>query len=169
MNSALTVSTSMTWLDAKLTTNACRYGNAGALCNNSAGVADPAAAPIANAGTPLPASKLRGNLIARYMFKVADLPAHLQGALVGQSAILAQPPSVTPGALQAGNPPGYATLDLTAGLGRGTWSTEVYVKNAFDERGQQFRFYFCSLPTCNQLVVGPIPPRILGVSFRQRF
>jgi outer membrane receptor protein involved in Fe transport len=169
MNSELTVTTSMTWLDAKLTTNACRYGNAGALCNNSAGVADPAVAPIATAGTPLPASKFRGNLIARYMFEVADFAAHLQGALVGQSAILAQPPSITPGALQARNPPGYATLDLTAGLGRGGWSTEVYVKNALDERGQQFRFYFCSLPTCNQLVVGPIPPRILGVSFRQRF
>jgi outer membrane receptor protein involved in Fe transport len=64
--------------------------------------------------------------------------------------------------------PGYGILDLAAGIGHASWSTELYVKNAFDQRGEQARFTVCGVPTC-PLAVIPIEPRIFGISFGQRF
>ena len=165
---ALTLSASATWLDARLTANACRYGAAGSICNNSAGLPDPGVPPLAESGFPLPASKFKGSMIARRTFNIRDLAAYIQAAVAGQSSLPTGLPSVN-GGLQAGNAPGYASLDLSAGLARGALMGELYIKNVFDERGQANRGLFCGLPTCNQLFVLPIPPRTIGISFRQRF
>jgi outer membrane receptor protein involved in Fe transport len=156
---SLTLSGSATWLDAELTEDACRYGYSGSSCNNEEGVADPTVPPVARAGTPLPTSRFKGNLIARYTFDIADLEAHLQAAMVGQSAVLATPTQT----------PGYATLDLAAGIGHLGWSTELYVRNAFDRRGEQARFDLCGLPDCTDMVIIPIVPRTVGLTFRRRF
>jgi iron complex outermembrane recepter protein len=165
---ALTLSASATWLDAKLTADACRYGETGSVCNNSSGIPDAHVLPIAESGFPLPASKFKGSVIARLAFNVKDLAAHVQAAVAGQSSLPTSLPSVN-GGLQAGSAPGYASLDLLAGLVRGGLLGEVYIKNLFDKRGQENRGLFCGLPTCNQLLVLPIPPRTIGVSIRQRF
>ena len=165
---ALTLSASATWLDAKLTANACRYGETGSICNNSAGLPDPGVLPLAESGFPLPASKFKGSVIARRTFNLRELDAHIQATVAGQSSLPTSLPSVN-GSLQAGNAPGYASLDLLAGVARGGVMGEFYIKNVFDERGQANRGIFCSLPTCNQLFVLPIPPRTIGISFRQRF
>jgi len=165
---ALTLSASATWLNARLTADACRYGESGSSCNNSAGLPDPSVQPLAESGFPLPASKFKGSVSARLAFNVGDLAAHIQATVAGQSALPTSLPSVN-GGLQAGNAPGYASLDLSAGLAHGGIMGEVYIKNAFDERGEENRGLFCSLPTCNQLFVLPIPPRTIGISFRQRF
>ncbi|MFI4869713.1 MAG: TonB-dependent receptor [Steroidobacterales bacterium] len=164
----LTLSAAVTWLDAKLTANACVYGNAGSLCKNSAGVADPTVLPAATAGDPLPASKFKGNLIARYAFKIGDLRAHAQAAAVAQSSLPTGLPSVG-GGLQAGNAPGYASLDLSGGLGHDGWDSELYLKNALDSRAELNRALICGLPSCSQLYVMPIPPRTIGMTFRQKF
>jgi outer membrane receptor protein involved in Fe transport len=157
---SLTLSGSATWLDAKLTTDACRYGYSGSTCRNAEGVADPTVPPVARAGTPLPASRFKGNLIARYTFDVGDLAAHLQVAGVAQSEVFTTPITT----------PGYASLDLTAGVGHRGWSTELYVRNALDRRGEQSRFDLCAgLGTCMEMVVLPIAPRTVGLTFSQRF
>jgi iron complex outermembrane receptor protein len=156
---SLTLSSSATWLDAKLTTDACRYGYSGSTCKNAEGVADPTVAPVARAGTPLPASRLKANLIARYTFDIGDLAAHLQAAAVAQSEVFTAP-TITPG---------YASLDLTAGIGQRGWSTELYVRNAFDRRGEQARFDLCGLPDCTEKLIVPIAPRTVGLTFAQRF
>lgn len=165
---ALTLAASATWLDARLTANACRYGDTGMLCNNSAGMPDPSLQPLAASGFPLPASKFKGSLIARLAFNIRDLAAHIQATVAGQSSLPTSLPSVN-GSLQAGDAPGYASLDLSAGLARGGAMGELYIRNVFDERGQENRGLFCGLPTCNQLFVLPIPPRTVGIAFRQRF
>ncbi|MBS0578111.1 MAG: TonB-dependent receptor [Proteobacteria bacterium] len=165
---ALTLSASATWLDAKLTANACRYGETGAICNNSAGIPDPGVLPLAISGSPLPASKFKGSVMARHSFTVRNLAAYVQGALAGQSSLPTNLPAVD-GGLQAGSAPGYASLDVLGGMARGGLLGEVYVKNVFDRRGQENRGLFCGLPTCNQLYVLPIPPRTIGISLRQRF
>jgi iron complex outermembrane recepter protein len=108
----------------------------------------------------LPGPKRKGNLILRYTCKVRDFAVHIQAAGFAQSAVLAAPLLVTTG---------YASLDLAAGIGRGSWSADPYVKNAFDGRGQQDRFLPCGLSTCTQLIVIPIVARIAGISFRQKF
>lgn len=164
----LTLSVSATWQDAKLTADACQYGETGSVCNNSTGAPDSSVLPLAESGFPLPASKFKASLIARWTFNVRDLAAHIQAAVAGQSSLPASLPSVN-GSLVAGNAPGYASLDLSAGLGRGRLMGELYIRNVFDERGQENRGLFCGLPTCNQLFVLPIPPRTIGVSLRQRF
>jgi outer membrane receptor protein involved in Fe transport len=155
---ALTLSSSVTWLDAKLTTNACRYGNAGSLCNNSMGVADPSVQPVAVAGAPLPVSGFKGNLIARYSFMIGKTEAHTQAAWVAQSAVKAPPAPA----------PGYGSVDLTAGVSRGKWTTELYMENVFDERGPQAEFNLCSFHVCSQISV-LIVPRTVGVRFGQKF
>jgi len=156
---ALTLSGAFTWLDATLTSQLCRYGNAGALCNNSSGVADPTVAPLAVSGSPLPSPRRKGNLIARYTFRVRDLDAHLQAAGVAQSAITVQLPNAV----------GYGSLDLAAGVGRSNWSAEFYVRNALDSRAAEERFAPCGVSTCTQSVAIPILPRAIGLSFNQRF
>jgi iron complex outermembrane receptor protein len=158
VNDGLTLSASATWLDAKLTANACRYGNAGSLCNNSTGVADPLVQPVAATGTPLPASRLKGNLIARYTYPIGEYVAHAQAAWVAQSSITGPPQSA----------PGYGTLDLTAGLSRANWTANLYVENVFDERGPQAEFTLCSFEFCPQIAI-PIVPRMVGLRFGQRF
>jgi iron complex outermembrane receptor protein len=163
----LMLSAAATWLDARLTANACTYGSAGALCNNAQGVPDPTVLPAGTDGQRLPAPPFKGNLIARYTFALGGFTAHVQGAEVALSSAPPQLPA-PPGGLQPGNMPPYFSLDLASGLGRGSWTSELYVKNVFDRRGEENRFYLCNAPSCNQLFVIPIPPRTIGVTFRQR-
>jgi outer membrane receptor protein involved in Fe transport len=154
----LTLSASATWLDAKLTDNACRYGAAGSVCNNSAGVADSSVQPVATAGAPLPVPRVKGNVTVRYNFVIGEFEAHAQAAGVVQSAVRAPPMPA----------PGYGSLDLGGGLGHGNWTTELYVKNVFDERGPQGEFRLCGVPNC-PLAEIPIVPRTIGVRFGQKF
>jgi len=164
----LTLTAAATRLDANLTGNACLFGNAGSLCRNADGEADPSQAPLARAGDPLPAPRFKGSLIARYSFPLTGFQAHMQEALSGQSATLAQPPGVN-GGLQAGDPRSFTVLDLSAGLGRSSWEGELYVKNALDRRAQLGKGYPCGYPTCNQLFVLTNAPRLVGISFNQKF
>ena len=168
ITSGLTLSAAATRLQANLTSNACLYGNAGSLCRNSGGATIPQVAPLANAGDPLPAPQFKGSLIARYAFPLDRYQGHLQAATSGQSATLAQPPSVN-GGLRAGNPPSFTVVDLAAGIGHSSWEGELYVKNALDRRAQLGKGYPCGFPTCNQLFVLVNAPRLVGISFNQKF
>jgi len=168
VTSGLTVGGAGTWLDARLTANACQYGNAGSDCRNSAGIADPAVLPVASAGDQLPAPKFKGNLVTRYTFAVGSLGAHVQVAAVTVSALPTGIPSIA-GGLRAGNSPPYTSVDLTSGLSADAWEGELYLKNALDRRGEENRGLPCSVATCDQLFVMPIPPRTIGVSFRRTF
>jgi outer membrane receptor protein involved in Fe transport len=158
----LALSGALTWLDARLTRSACRYGYTGPYCNNEHGVADATVAPVAPAGTRLPSPRLKGNLIARYTIHVGDYAVHMQASAVAQTWA----PSPPPNPLRV---PGYGALDLSAGLARDKWTAELYATNALDRRGEQQRFYFCPLPTCTPLVIVPIAPRLVGLSFSQQF
>ena len=164
----LTVSAAATVLRAALTSNACRYGNAGTFCDNASGVPDPSVAPVATDGTALPVARAKGNLIARYETSLGRFTAHGQMAFVAQSENYSTPPQ-NPQALTAGNPPGYGSVDLTAGLGRNHWEAEFYLTNALDNRGETLRARPCSAPTCTQLYVAPIQPRTAGIYFRERW
>jgi hypothetical protein len=47
-----------------------------------------------------------------------------------------------------GHMPGFATVDFSFGAERGKTSAEVFIKNAFDERGQINRFTPCTTSVC---------------------
>ena len=164
---SLTLSASLTRLATKATTNVCNYASPSLTCTEP-GPTGQTNSVLAPPGTRLPVSaKMKGNLIARYVFQIGNLKAHLQGAAVAQGSVI---PSLTVSEAQTlGDQPGYATFDFTAGLGRGNWLTELYVENAFDNRGQARRYASCAVATCTQVNVLPIRPRTIGITFGQKF
>jgi len=159
---SLTLTASGTALNAKLLDNACNFASADNSCS------EPGNFPLAPAGSRLPvSSKLSGNVIARYEFKLGDYDAHLQGAMVAKSNAI---PALTVTDVQAtGVQPGYATFDLAAGIKRGNWQTELYVQNALDTRAQGLRYTECSPAVCSLVYVVPVAPRLVGLTFGQKF
>ena len=162
VTSDFTLSASGTLLRAKLLDNACNRVSADFSCS------DPGNKILAPAGSRLPvSSKINGNMIARYEFKVSDFDAHLQAALVAKSDAI---PALTVSDAQVtGNQPGYASLDLAAGFRRGNWETELYAQNVTDNRGQGLRYTECAPGVCPLVYVVPIAPRLVGITFGQKF
>ncbi len=160
---AFTLTASGTSLRAKLIDAACNIATSDYSCNTPTGNH-----PLAPAGNRLPVSaKLNGNLIARYEFKANDFDVHLQGALVAKSGVI---PALTVTDDQAiGNQPGYASLDIAAGVKHGNWETELYVQNLTDNRGQGIRYTECAPGVCSLVYVVPIAPRLVGLTFGQKF
>ena len=96
-----------------------------------------------------------------------DYAAHLQAALVAKSSVI---PALTVSDDQAiGNQPGYASLDIAAGVKHGNWETELYVQNLTDNRGQGIRYTECAPGVCSLVYVVPIAPRLVGLTFGQKF
>jgi iron complex outermembrane recepter protein len=162
----LTLSTSATFLDAKLLTNVCHYEPSDANCSPTED--HPNNSVFAPTGSRLPvSSKFKGNTIARYEWSTGDYRAHAQAAAVYQtnalSALRPKDEAVT------GPQPGYATFDFAVGVGRASWTTEFYVANAFDNRGQSIRYTTCATSTCQLVNVIPVRPRLIGLTFGERF
>ncbi|MNL80854.1 TonB dependent receptor [compost metagenome] len=69
-----------------------------------------------------------------------------------------------------GRQKGYATVDLSGGIGRDSWTIEAYVKNLFDERASLYRYAECLETVCgDRTYVVPNQPRLIGLKFGQRF
>jgi outer membrane receptor protein involved in Fe transport len=133
-------------------------------------------ASFAPDGTTLPITpEFKANLVARYAYTFGELGGHLQVAAVytgsSRSALL-------PSDEQAlgGEQDDYTLVDVSASLERGSWTAELYVNNAFDERAEFFRFAQCDEAICGgstglggstYIVSGP--PRMIGLRFGQRF
>lgn len=158
----LTLSSSITLLDAKLLTNACKRRSLDFSCSEESN------AVLAQSGSRLPvSSKIKGNTMARYEWTAGDYRAHGQMALVYQTDSL--PSLRTTDLAVLGTQAGYAALDLSAGISRNSWKADIYVKNAFDRRADAFRYTGCAASTCTLVNVIPIAPRLVGVSFGQSF
>ena len=135
--------------------------------------------PLAPKGTQLPITpKFKGNLIAHYSFSLGSSDAFVQAALVhvgrrttdlrlSERALL-------------GDLPAYNSLDLSAGVQKGSWSADVYVNNAFDKRAAQYKYTECGVTNCGahnvvpqypngQVYTGFSQPRTFGIRFKQDF
>jgi outer membrane receptor protein involved in Fe transport len=158
----LTLTSSITLLDAKLLTNACKHQSLDFSCSEDGNQI------LAPAGSRLPvSSKIKGNTIARYEWNVGDYRAHGQLAAVYQSDSL--PTLRTSDLSVLGTQAGYAAVDVAAGISRNNWKAELYVKNAFDRRADALRYTGCAASTCTLVNVIPIQPRLVGISFGQSF
>ena len=161
-----TLTASATYLDAKSTTNSCNFPSPSLTCTEKYNGQDNF--PLALAGSRLPVSaKFKGNVIARYEFKVGESAAHLQAAVVGQS-------SVGPNLQQTynditGEQPGYQSVDLSGGFKHGKWEAELFLQNALDKRGESIRYNECNPSVCTLTYVLPIAPRLVGVTIGQKF
>ena len=162
----LTLSTSMTFLDGKLDTNVCHRLTDDPGCNPTEAVPDNEI--YAAIGDRLPVSaRIKGNTIARYEWSTGEFKAHAQLAAIYQGNVL---PALRKRDLAVlGTQPGYASVDLSFGLARNAWTTELYVQNMLDRRGEAIRYAACATATCKLVDVIPIRPRVIGVSFGQRF
>ncbi len=88
----------------------------------------------------------KGDLSARYTFPLMGWNAHVQGAVFYQSTALA--------ALKIGDNadlgamPGFATADFSVGAEHNNLTVELFVKNAFDSRGETNRSTPCTTNIC---------------------
>jgi outer membrane receptor protein involved in Fe transport len=152
----------LTLLNPRLTENYC-----GAINPDGSPVTN-CPAPLSPSGTQLPGtSKVKGNLIVRDDFGVGSWQAYWQGAYVYQSGEwddlrLAQRGEIGP-------QPAFGTLDLSFGLSRDTYALALFLTNAFDERGQLFRFNQCASCSIVANYAVPTQPRTVAVRFAQKF
>ena len=154
----LNISGGGAYTDAKLTKPYC------------SDVTAPCTSPQAPTGTQLPITpKWKANVTARYEWPAAyDLKAHVQGSLVYEGERWADLRTSERSIL--GRMPSDTTFDFAAGVERNNWRLEAYVKNAFDERGQENRYAECAIAVCGpQTYIVPIKPRLIGIRFGQSF
>jgi len=162
---SLTLAGGAAWINAELTQAYC--GELDADGNDL----DPCPQePLAPDGQQLPVTpEFKGNLSARYDFAVGGWDAHLQGvvAYVGSRwADLRTEQREILGKVEA-----YTIADFTAGIARDGYTLELFVGNAFDERGQLDRWAQCDASVCGLqgTYITPVMPRTFGLRFGQRF
>jgi outer membrane receptor protein involved in Fe transport len=119
--------------------------------------------------------KFKGNLTARYTFPLMGWNGHVQGSLLYQTMAFAA--LRTQDNQLLGTMPGYATADFSVGAEHNDLTVELFVKNAFDTRGQVNRFTPCTVAICAvsypgvpaAVYVVPITPLTVGIKVGQRF
>lgn len=164
VGSGLVLNGGVAFIDSELTEDYC--GTADPVTSKPITVCDE---PLAPKGTELPVSpKFKGNVTARYEFPLGSFDGHVQGALVyvgKRWADLRIDARNIIGELDS-----YQVFDFAAGVDNGTYSLELFIGNAFDERGEVTRFAQCAEAVCGfQTYVVTNPPRSFGVRFGQKF
>ncbi|HEY2660523.1 MAG TPA: TonB-dependent receptor [Caulobacteraceae bacterium] len=116
----------------------------------------------------------KGNLTARYTFELADWDAHVQGALLYNSLNglgLRDQDIINYGKISS-----YATADFSFGAERGSMSTELFIKNAFDNHSSQNNYLPCGSACAGSYPGVPsalykvaIQPLTVGLRFGQKF
>ena len=150
---ALTLSGGFSWLDAKLTSD---Y------------IPDPGEPPTAPEGTRLPVTpEFKANLTARFNFPVGQMNGFFQASGVYQGDSWSDLQLADREVL--GKQPAYTIADFAAGVDNESYSLQLYVNNAFDERAELFKFVQCATDTCTLPYVVTNQPRTFGLKFGQKF
>jgi outer membrane receptor protein involved in Fe transport len=125
--------------------------------------------PQAPSGTRLPiVAEFKGNMTGRYTFEMGSLASYVQGSLVYEGDRTSD--LRTAAADTLGDLPSYTLFDLSFGFGKDNWKVDLFLNNAFDERGEISRFAQCAEAVCGQQVyVVPVQPRTIGVRWSQSF
>ncbi|MBS0590545.1 MAG: TonB-dependent receptor [Proteobacteria bacterium] len=178
----LTLSGGFTYLKSELTANYCGQldANDNPITNCPIGSTGFPNGPQAPAGTALPlTAKEKANLSARYVFDAFGGEGYFQAAGFVEGRRRTDLRVIENGLI--GDMPGYASLDLSAGLKKNAWAFDVYMKNAFDSRGELNRFAECATQVCvqpagspnfnsfGQYYVVPIQPRTIGFRVTRNF
>jgi len=176
----LTLSAGGAYDDAKLTANFCGTDQTTGLIIPTC----PDSQAQAVHGEQLPYTPaFKGNLTARYAFEVGGWQAHVQGSVLYQTRNYAalrtnDPfPAGSNDVALLGTMPAYATADFSVGAQRNNWTVELFIKNAFDSRGELNRFTPCTTGVCATgypgvppaVYVVPIQPLTVGIKVGQLF
>ncbi len=119
----------------------------------------PASQAQAVQGQQLPYTpRFKGNLTARYTFPIMGWTGHIQGSVFYQTMAFAA--LRTADNADLGDMPGYASADFSVGAEHNNMTLEVFIKNAFDSRGEVNRSTPCTISTCapGYPAVGALPP-----------
>ena len=119
--------------------------------------------------------KFKGDLTARYAFDVLNWDAHVQASINYQTERSAA--VFISDAQNLGSMPGFATVDFSVGAERDDTSVELFVKNAFDQRGQLSRATYCTTAICGVAYPGvpaavyvlPAQPLTVGLRVGRKF
>lgn len=160
------------YTDAKIKKNLCAVDDATYTC---AGPDNFIAAP---AGTRLPVTpQVKINGTARYTFDMGSAKPYLQAVVAHQSSASSDIRTaavqtfthniINPAALQ-GRLAAFTTADFAAGADLGTYSIEVFIQNAFDERAQLSRFQECGSCSQRPYIVSNTP-RTIGIRAGAKF
>lgn len=98
-------------------------------------------------GTPLSDTpKFKGYVVARYNFPVGGYEAYVQGALtyIGERRSDLEPEDYA----IRGDFPALTLIDLAVGLRTGSWSFDLFVKNATNNDTAWYDTAQCSFSTC---------------------
>lgn len=159
----LTLSTGIAVYDTELTENYCGF------TDDAGNPVTECADPQAPKGTELPlTAKTKGNITARYNFDFHGMESYLQAATFFEgrrtSDLRLVEREIT------GDMPGYGTVDFALGFKKDLWSFDVFLKNAFDNRGQLARYSECATAVCGaQTYVVPVQPRLLALRVTRDF
>lgn len=149
----VTLSGGFSWLDAKLAED---Y------------VPDPTEAPTARDGDQLPVTpEFKANVTARFSFPIGQMDGFFQAAAVYQGSSWSDLQETDRMAL--GKQPAYTIADFAAGFGRDSYTVEIYINNAFDERAELYKFAGCAPDTCTTPYIVTNRPRTIGLKFGQKF
>ncbi len=171
----LSFSANGAYTDAKTIQNLCGYDDPTFTCT-AAGPTGQTNYISAPRGTPLPVTpKFKGSASARYEFNLGANKAHVQAvvAYTGSASsdirtqvfVVGNPvnPAAGTGRLAA-----YTTADFSVGYDFGHFTTELFVENAFDERGQLSRFQECGVCFQRPYIVSN-QPRTIGLKIGTKF
>ena len=124
---------------------------------------------LAPAGQQLPVTPpVKLNALARYTFPIGKYKAHVQGALVYQQSSWADLRTLQRGI--AGKQGAYELVDLTTGIETDMMTFEIFMKNAFNGRGDIYRYAECATQVCGAETYRVIyTPRTIGVRFGHKF
>jgi iron complex outermembrane recepter protein len=168
----LTINGGAAWMDAELTENYCGFVDEETdqpVTDCPVGSELAPDGPESPKGTQLPVTpKFKGNLTARYEFPLASFDAHVQSSLIYVGKRWADLRILERGIL--GQMPSYTTVDFSTGMSNGTYSFELFVNNATDERAEITRFSQCAEAVCGeQTYIVTNLPRNFGLRFGQKF
>lgn len=151
-----------TYIDAKLTTNFCQFDASGNPDCTSGVIAAPS-------GTKLPIQPdFKVNATARYEFDVGRLHSFLQGVVLHQSGTRSY--LTVREANLLGSTRQFTTFDFSGGIAQRNWTADVFIQNAFDERGELSINTVCVPTICgNRPRIYPVKPQLFGIRVGQRF
>jgi outer membrane receptor protein involved in Fe transport len=188
----LSWSTGVAYNDANLRNPFCKIAVPNFDCTvdvdlNGDGIADDPANPddnnesnalLAEDGTRLPlTAKWKANSRARYEWQVSGMRAHVQGSVSYEGARRRDLRDFEQSIY--GNMKAYTLVDAAAGIERGPWNVDLYVKNIFDVRGQITKSIQCVEAVCGDpdgltAIGGKIyttvtRPRTIGLRIGRKF
>jgi outer membrane receptor protein involved in Fe transport len=173
--SGLALNASAAYTQAKTRRNLCGYDDPSFTCTAPGpdGEDNFISAP---SGTRLPVTpKLKFAATARQEFPLWGGKGHVQAVLAHQSSassdirtLIYGPGGAVNPAVGTGRLPAQTSADFALGVDMTRWTAEIFIENAFDERGQLGRFQQCGQCFQRPYVLAS-QPRTIGIRAGTRF